>query len=223
MFTSPCSLRSTQCAALIALAAAAGIMRMDAEETEPFADRTTRSDETISTGTERPPEGPATRFQVAFNAEAPWLALFHIAADSFAECPAEISPPRPSSAASGAAFPSPLGRGCGPTAQQHSYPFAVGPPARETTHQPLAAGTCVPGDSAARGLFVRKASRVAPADEVSSLVRVTHRFDLSPGWAGSSIEERVEPCAMSQAALRIGLRFSAALPRGQRPSRAQLA
>ncbi len=222
MFASPCSLRSTQCAALIALATAAGIMRVEVAEARSSDSRTTKPETNLATRIELPRSAQTARFEVAFDAVAPWLALFQVAAQLSAESPAAIAAPL-SSTAPAAPLPFPPRLCCGPTARQHSYPFAVGPPARDHAFQPLAAGTYVPGDSAARGLLVRLVSRVAPLDEGSSLARATRRFDLSAATAGSPIENGIEPCALTQATSPIAARSSTARPRGQRPFRATFA
>lgn len=62
----------------------------------------------------------------------------------------------------------------------HALPFAVGPPCRDRSLLRFAAGTVVPGDTAANGVFV---SVVAP-DEDSSLARLARPFLPHPPRVG---------------------------------------
>jgi len=196
MFASPCSLRSTQCAALIALATAAGIMRVEVAEARVSASRANQSDEHAYSQIERHLPVSAARFQVAFDAVAPWLALFQVAAHSVAECPAEVSAPRPS-AGSPPRVPLPTRLGCGPTARQHSYPFAVGPPTCGATSPARADDTSVSPDSAARRIAI---SRVAVVTLSSFSARLTRLGTPGPKLAGTfsspSLAPRGEPVAL---------------------------
>lgn len=187
MFVSPCTIRSAQCAALIALAAAAGIARTPSEPAE-------------SRGSSR--QNPAIEATVGSHAthlRAPWLtsslatwmrtvsiwlsvsqrdpshephqsdgpanegglsAVPGKGADSIS-APA-ISANSPAAAAPSASF--------GP--RTHRWPHAVGPPAASRSTLPPAAGTTVPGDSAANGTSVLRFLRITPVDAVTSLSRL---------------------------------------------------
>ncbi len=193
MFVSPCSLRSTQCAALIALAAAAGIMRVEVAEARSSDSRTTQPDTNRAARAEFPRSAPTARFQLAFDAVAPWLALFQAAAQLPAEAPAAVAAPRPSTAPA-APLPFPPRLCCGPTARQHSYPFAVGPPAPSVTPSPRAAGMFVPGNSAAPGSVFTTVSRVAHPDEVSSPARLARLISPSHALAGSATKHPFALC-----------------------------
>ena len=160
MFPSACSLRSTQCAALIALATAAGISRFEPATESSAADHGPAiNSATTSTVTLR-----ATYFQLALKLLAPWLNASPELRRT--DSPADSAPsariPSPEYAGADSAelrssppaadvvasiFPPSIAAPC---AQRHSFPYAVGPPARENTSQPRADGTFVPCDSAAR-------------------------------------------------------------------------
>lgn len=180
MFVSPCSLRSTQCAALIALAAAAGIMRVEVAEARSSASRTMKPEARLAARVELPQSAPSARFQVALDAVAPWFALFQIAAQLPAELPAEIAAPRPSTAPT-APFPFPARLRCGLTARQHSYPFAVGPPAHGSASSTRADDTSLSTDSAARRIAV---SRVVAVSLSSFSARQTRLGTPGPKLAG---------------------------------------
>jgi len=196
MFVSPCSLRSAQCAALIALATAAGIMRVEVVEARSSASRTTKPEANRATRVELPRLAPTARFHVAFDAVAPWLALFHVAAQLAAESPAETPPPHPA-AASPAPLPFPPRLRGGPTARQHSYPYAVGPPAHGIASPTRADDTLRSTDSAARRIAV---SRVVDVSLSSFLARWTRRETPGPKLAGTfsspSSALRGEPVAL---------------------------
>ncbi len=149
MFASPCSLRSTQCAALIALATAAGILRMDLANAASPAPRQATVESAFWASSDDSQPAPGLRFQLAFDAVAPWLALYHLTAQTVAEGSATLSAPlAPIAAGDQAPWPSShLPR---PTARQHSYPFAVGPPASKHSALLRADDTPVSPDSTAR-------------------------------------------------------------------------
>lgn len=180
MFVSPCSLRSTQCAALIALATAAGIMRMDVAEARSTATRSSSLDQVGATETAHRVGENRTHFQFALDAVAPWVALFRVAAHLVAECPPRVVAPIPP-AASPTSFPFPARLCCGPTARQHSYPFAVGPPAPTATSLPRADDAMASADSAARRTIV---SRVAVVSFSSFSARQTRPGTPGPRLAG---------------------------------------
>lgn len=196
MFVSPCTLRSTQCAALIALATVAGIMRVEVAEARSSDARTTKPETNRVARLELPRSTPTTRFQVAFDAVAPWLALFQVAAQLTAESPAEIAAPRPSTAPA-APLPFPPRLRGGPTARQHSYPFAVGPPPLGTTSPTRADDTSVSPDSTARRIAV---SRVDVVSLSSFSARLTRLGTPGPKLAGTfsspSFALRGEPVAL---------------------------
>lgn len=194
-----CSLRSTQCAALIALAAATGIARV--EWKKPVANSAARASQSEMTdpATTIVPK-PLRRYEIAAGAVAPWLQFWVIEVALANRHPLDadtgthgengphsqpIEAWREGATNLGStlklarpeffAWSQPL-----PTARGHSFPFAVGPPpraARYSNHR--AVGTEVPGDSAARvGLLQRLA-------HVSSLFCApTPALCLSPRLAG---------------------------------------
>ena len=180
MFVSPCSLRSTQCAALIALATAAGIMRVEVAEARSSDARTTKTETNRAAHVAFPRSTQTARFQIAFDAVAPWLALFQVAAQLTAESSAGIAAPLPSTAPA-ATLPFPPLLCCGPTARQHSYPFAIGPPARDAGSSTRADDTSVSLDSAARRIAV---SRVAVVSFSSLTARLTRLGTPGPKLAG---------------------------------------
>jgi hypothetical protein len=167
MFPCACSLRSTQCAALIALAAAAGISRLGPTKALPV----TEAGDARVVFAEQPAVAQRTAafYQVALQAFAPWLRLF---------APSSVSATTSDTAGSGmSATRGHPGNGsvCAllalsgisneratsavvyfpatvlmPSARSHSFPYAVGPPAREHANTRRVVGTEVPGDSAAR-------------------------------------------------------------------------
>lgn len=164
MFSSPCSLRFTQCAALIALAAAAGISRFEAVPARPQALRPVAAVQTCATATtisRAPfylaamealvPRMRASRSTCGFECDRGTGCLF---SDLPALAPHDSWPSGASLADSSLIFYAPALRGLSPS--KHSYPYAAGPP-RRRINQPLrAAGTTVPGDSRARrSLFSR--------------------------------------------------------------------
>lgn len=220
MFSCACSLRSTQCAALIALAAAAGIMRVEPARAERpatpprAAEHTAEGDPFLLSLTER-------RFQYA-SEFAPWL-MFHLAAGLMAEAAeaASVSSvPPPAADDANLHFPSPPDT-VGPSAQRHSYPFAVGPPQHRPTSNPRVDDTLVSGDFVTCGSLV---SRVASCPTAASNARLTRdrtpapmlvRVLSRPGSAlrGEPVDISFRPAFLGMAGLRRSHRFVArALP-----------
>ena len=173
MFPCPCSLRSTQCAALIALAAAAGIARIESAATHPA---------TRPVSDVRTPVSMSccddNYFRAAIHMLAPWLRLFEsvaimgTSADDSSSADASRSGPNGGhvlAAHEPAHGHAALRTGAHfsyhdfalPTlsARQHQIPFAIGPPWRGARSTRRVDGTPVPCDSAARGRLV---SRVVP-------------------------------------------------------------
>jgi hypothetical protein len=176
MLSCACSLRSTQCAALIALATAAGISRF-----EPASGGA--NERATDTPTVTRAEGGQLSlrfFRAALTALAPWFPRL----DPAVAASASIAPPAcdqghcdqgdDSGGGRHAAFPaaSPSRSlpvldlvaspsmpfpACapGPSARNHSFPFAVGPPDARAANRRVA-GTAVPGDSAARRRLVEE-------------------------------------------------------------------
>lgn len=196
MFCSLCSLRSTHCAALIALAAAAGISRF-----EPVDDggREKRQEgnrpvsEARVTGCAKP-----TFFQLSMDRPSPWaepltamVAWCLSAADDNSANEDEATSglscwfEAPSTASE---FAAPIALSAiehfalkirAPSARQHQFPYAIGPPARGCKTPLRADGTFVPGDSAAR-----RSLRVAASFAVS-LARIARHWVSGPEFAGS--------------------------------------
>ncbi len=178
MFPSACSIRSAQCAALIALAAAAGISRFEPAESAP-------SESTNSTPpvTRTTPSRPVHAFRTALlqifgrvfhcdvltlqalvGAPSPQeLSLSNVASPHLTPpaarlVGASLTPLTFAPAGTRPAFPrppafSPL------SVRRHVIPFAVGPPAYQTDSTPRAACTRVLGDSSA---YRPSVSRIAP-------------------------------------------------------------
>ena len=162
MIPCACSLRSTQCAALIALAAAAGIMRVESKASE------NRSNGPSSTPAARdlaPVNVAKTngnlRYEIA-DTFAPWLRLAQLAAELTALSDAEI-PVAPRSAL----FLKPrfvLSPAPRPSPARHSFPFAVGPPWRDLNTLARADDTPVSRDSAARCMLVSRIAELPSSD-----------------------------------------------------------
>ncbi|MBI4625824.1 MAG: hypothetical protein HY736_21710 [Verrucomicrobia bacterium] len=190
MFSSPCSLRSTQCAALIALAAAAGISRFEPAPANPAMPRSAAS----APDSAAVPSASGVQFYAAAMAAfAPQFrgarvtgnsARDRMAGDSHLEwsafAPAEARPPAAPAATAPLVFPAPAAPAL--SVRQHSYPYAAGPPPGGIHSKLRAAGTEVPGDSSARRSQV---SRIAP---VSFLLRARPQraTDRGPGSARSN-------------------------------------
>lgn len=189
MFVSPCSLRSTQCAALIALATVAGISRLEKQPhptaTDESPQRSSRETE-VFRGIQNPPLIIATATwlwhftRVDARQVAPdlFLGSHHTVAHRNA-CDADfldhetrlatVSPAQ----ASTVAF-SEIARPALCTVS-HLIPFAVGPPTNRISTIPNAVGTGVPGDSTAQGTSARSVSWVATLDVGPSEARIAHQ------------------------------------------------
>lgn len=183
MFPSPCSIRSTQCAALIALAAAAGIARIESSATQTASHPA--SDVRASVSVARCDDN---YFRAAIHVFGAWLRLFEsvaVTATSVDEG-SSVQPSRSGHhsghvlgvcerayghivlrAAAHSSYPD----FALPTlsARKHQIPFAVGPPPRVAHSIPRVDGTPVPGDSTPRGRLV---SRVVPIFDSSFVARI---------------------------------------------------
>jgi hypothetical protein len=163
MFSSPCSLRSAQCATLIALAAAAGISRFEPAPAKPTA--SLRAIVSVLAAVAKSPQAPSYPVSLAACAHTAPIAQTTLAASAVATLPplAAASPatgwsPAPSAIEIDITFFNWVG--AVPTARQHSYPYAVGPP-RRGSHLPLrVAGNALPGDSSTRRSQVSRIARV---------------------------------------------------------------
>lgn len=166
MFSCACSLRSTQCAALIALAAAVGIARIEpARATERNSTDIPECSGSIASVSN------ASFRESAIQSLEPWFRLIRAltlrsamgpAADHGGEnatssaLPVGIpSPHFPTAPAHGQSFfVFPTRPALGPSAREHGFPFAVGPPPPQASQNHRADGTWVPDDVAARRKFV---------------------------------------------------------------------
>lgn len=179
VFPCACSLRSTQCAALIALATAAGIARIEpvraAEpRTVPEASRTpSNASGSLTTMT--------AIFCLSTSQPAPWIDPVALAMWCLSSARDDAALDTETN--SGLVFSvNDAGRNSGlsvpahrsqaiafvfginaPSALRHQFPYAIGPPARANQTPLRADGMFVPGDSAAR-----RTSRVAASIAVSS-------------------------------------------------------
>ncbi len=197
MFSSPCSLRSTQCAALIALATVAGIARFEATETTSTSATHTPNTRVASSPYTQSDSDAGFRqnfFRFALRALAPW---FGSTSSPIANCSSAVAPePQPADAnkafldfpmksdfAPSAALL--IGRlvsehSCSvPSSGQHAYPFAVGPPRRALNSTPAAESTYVPSDSAARREVI---SRIVDYRSLSALARLAR-----PDFSGAGL------------------------------------
>lgn len=165
MFPCACSLRSTQCAALIALATAAGISRFEAPAASA-AVAPTRNVATIESNVLR---GRAVVFYHVLRTLAPWLNR-----DAAIQCAATPTSQSAAFSGHGTALPQgavpiasngllpcfagfPVSQPApaeslllGPSSRRHSLPFAVGPPGIGNPAIERVVVTLVTGDSAAR-------------------------------------------------------------------------
>lgn len=205
MFTSPCSLRSPACAALIALATAAGLSRFEPAPGKPVQPETAKSE--TSTGTTRT-RSHAQIYPAAFAVLPPQPCASHarltISTDDatgaatarLVLAPDEAWPPAPPVATVSNFFFN--WTAAMPTVREHSHPFAVGPPHRAIDEQKLrAAGLARPGDSPARRSQV---SRIARVFISSSRASLTRRAQISPSPAlrgGPEFPLRLIPRARS--------------------------
>ncbi len=174
MFVSPCTLRSTQCAALIALAAVAGIARVEKPQgTSPAEDQASPSKQS------RAESSPHDR-RVGYHAPqamSPWLhpvatvALWFLSGEDLrAASDLRTAPKSHAMSDLDLAFPSPTvlpahsvrrapAWPLSPphaafSARDHLIPFAVGPPSRGPHSSLRAVGTAVPGDDTVRSSSV---------------------------------------------------------------------
>jgi hypothetical protein len=195
MFPCACSLRSTQCAALIALAAAAGIMRI--QPAQPERAQANRPDAGNLKSQLAPKIFDTTsHFQVKESA-APWLHFVQLVSDLAAESDGEAVPALspPTEVGARLDFPSSVWL---PSARQHSFPYAVGPPASGHTWTSRADDTWVSGDSVARRGYV---SRIALDLTPKFSARATRRGNPGLTMAGAFPQPnsalRGEPVALS--------------------------
>lgn len=165
MFPSACSIRSAQCAALIALATVAGISRFEASS-QPAAASPNSGSSTAQTTA--PSSFSSHRFSVfshlvrlyreRFNLSSPCL----ISADddlavhgtslaplAFAAAPAAGRPHLAEFPAAAFGFTRPI-NAASDAVRCHRFPFAVGPPAPTAQLSQRADGTAVPKDVSAR-------------------------------------------------------------------------
>lgn len=181
MFSCACSLRSTQCAALIALATAAGISRFEPAKSTLANERGT--DTRSAVANDEAVQMRLSYFRAALNALAPWFRLFepNVVASTWvapSACDREhrdhgdcsgVGQHAPCPAArtslstlvrEPAASPFTFFSGCAPvpSARKHSFPFAVGPPPDTLAANRRVVGTAVPGDSAARRRLVEESA-----------------------------------------------------------------
>jgi len=165
MFPCACSLRSTQCAALIALASVAGLARFERTKASARGAKETAATHSV------------TSDQASLAAWARSIATF-FAGDSYSFSDSRLIP----AATTSESEAPPSGRGSfartqslqsaftprpelvfAPPCRNHLIPFAVGPPVpgrHGKTH--FAAGTKLPGDSAAGGVKVFRIVRFSP-------------------------------------------------------------
>lgn len=200
-----CSLRSTQCAALIALAAVAGISRLDRPLSEQSA--------TLETGEMTTPDATVCSQVSVFyhfcRAAAPWFRFFapsFTPGDSYGDTMStadESGGGQPVRALNRLLLKT--GQPPGglrplihfetallvPSARGHSFPYAVGPPRHGSIGDERGAGLCGPGDSEARSRFVRwiastpDFSRNARATSAGPTIRIPgHPFRAMPCAAG---------------------------------------
>jgi len=175
MFASPCNLRSTQCAALIALATVAGIARVETTS-QPNGAAIVAETNTLTTPAAHP---TLPGFTLAPTSSAPWLqpfatlVLWFLSAENRSDpdlavatssapgqapvAAALITPPAPTLPPAKTTEPSVVHRSAPRVAlgsRSHLIPFAVGPPRSQRTPPLRANGTPVPTVDFARRLFV---------------------------------------------------------------------
>lgn len=190
MFSSPCSLRSTQCAALIALAAAAGISRFEPAHAKPNAPNPIVGTRTFAVVTS---VSRAQFYFAAIQALAPRFRVSHPTFDferadatgrshleMFALAPVASWPPAAASPAPPLNFGAPTVSAL--SARNHSFPYAVGPPPRGIHCKLRAAGIEVPGGSPVRRGQV---SRIAPFSFLIFQARAPRATDCGPRSAES--------------------------------------
>ena len=205
MFFSPCSLRSTQCATLIALAAAAGISRTGPAPEKPTAPHPVVGAQTFAA------IAAISRAQFYLAAMQTLAPSFRVSCATFdferddatgystLDLPtlasAETSPPVAPPEESPLIFRSPAAPAL--SARQHSYPYAVGPPRRGIAQSLRVADTAVPGDSSTRRSQVSRIARVFIAVPSALLTRLT---DSGPKLAESIFSPNSAPHACREPA-----------------------
>jgi hypothetical protein len=184
MFLYPCSLRSAQCATLIALAAAAGVARVEPSSHRPTSEPTASARSSSALELLARPNQLLARNSAAVPGEdlaVCWIAHWflqnleypattpgtgqdpaggHDTAVAFQRTTLRTAPTG-SAAIARHQVPSLLP----PSVTPHLLPFAVGPPFHRTPLDPNAVGTPVPGDSTVARSSL---TLVAAPDEVSS-------------------------------------------------------
>ena len=172
MFLFACSLRSTQCAALIALATAAGVARIEPAQTtarsRPDFPECTPISISVSIAHSR---------ESAIRSLAPWFRVIEMLTQHStvtAAAAQQHEAATPSALSTGLSFLSsadsltalvsgrwafvlPPRSESGLSAQEHGFPFAIGPPSSQASFNPRASGTRVPADLAARRKYVSSA------------------------------------------------------------------
>ena len=184
MFSCACSLRSTRCAALIALATAAGVPRFEPVRTElaalhPTADKREASNATVPLSqicfVSIQALGSPLRAPVTIG-EADRTSLTWGVA-----IPGTSSPPTlPVAVLTTNPFASIAAIS---TLRQHSHPYAVGPPRHGISSNLRAAGTHVSGDSSAREDMV---ARIAVSFVLFPSAQLRRTTDLGPNRAESN-------------------------------------
>lgn len=201
MFSSPCSLRSPTCATLIALAAAAGISRFEPAPARSVAPLPAII--RVLAAAAKAPQAHTYPVSIAACAQAAPIAQMTLAASAAetpvplaAESPAPGWSPTPSAIESDISFFCWVG--AVPTARQHSYPYAVGPP-RHGIPTPLrVAGNALPGDSSTRRSQVSRIARVSPKISSAHVIRTEGRGSkLARLSSGPSSALRGEPALLS--------------------------
>lgn len=175
MFISPCNLRSTQCAALIALAAVAGIARVEMTRPTPVSGQDSASTTQTRSGS-RPLDRLVGCATPAWS--APWLhpvatvALWFFSgidtraaadptltsapalpsASHIAPAPAATATYLPDDALAASSLAHPAAPRPALCTRAHLIPFAVGPPAHALNLHPRPVGTAVPANDTVRCL-----------------------------------------------------------------------
>lgn len=205
MFASPCTFRSAQCAALIALAAVAGIARVEAPVAAETADAAQRAGSSFGHLSEAREEAAAFGFfQLDRTAIAPWAQrvvafAFRFFAPRPTETHAAVS--TTASSATASAVPSrdladPLVPLAAPVAVsayaamprqalctgERILPFAVGPPRGEATNHPSATDTEVSRNAPAHGLTIVEC--IASPAGVAADARLARLQSPKPNFAG---------------------------------------
>jgi hypothetical protein len=206
MFPSPCSLRSAQCATLIALAAAAGIMRVeqaasptavpafDYEEPALVAASasgwTDRIHSLALVATKRCfsigelQDVAKWKFETASDEVPPMVRLGQAPVDPTTD---SVNSNADSSPIVAAGYGGMYSEGTfgAPSARQHSYPYAVGPPRTRANSNPRADDTSVSGDLAACRTLVLQ---VALGFQLPLGARRTRESDQASKRAGTFSE-----------------------------------